>query len=116
MSKIKFLFNKLLTKLSTLFRWNKKEKPELNVFGHEGELEMIEYAKMVSMIRNHYKAQSRKIGHINLEEMMIKLSKMNYVEIKALFAAIMEIEVQSNRSYNLEKKSKEFDRSFKNYH
>ena len=116
MSKIKFLFHKLLTKLSTLFRWNKTEKPKLNIFGHEGELEMIEYAKMVSMIRNHYKAQSRKIGHINLEEMMIKLSKMNYVEIKALFAAIMEIEVQSNRSYNLEKKSKEFDRDFKNYH
>jgi len=116
MSKIKFLFNKLLTKLSTLFRWNKTKKPVLNVFGHEGELEMIEYAKMVSLIRNHYKIQSRKIGHINLEEMMIKLSKMNYVEIKALFAAIMEIEVQSNRSYNLEKKSKEFDRDFKNYH
>ncbi len=92
------------------------EKPVRNIFGHEGELEMIEYAKMVSMIRNHYKTQSRKIGHINLEEMMIMLSKMNYVEIKALFAAIMEIEVQSNRSYNLEKKSKEFDNSFKNYH
>ena len=116
MSKIKFLFNKLLTKLSTLFRWKKKEKPEINIFGHEGELEMIEYAKMVSMIRNHYKAQSRKVGHINLEEMMIKLSKMNYVEIKALFAAIMEIEVQSNRSYDLEKNSKEFNSSFKNYH
>ena len=115
MSKIKFLFNKLLTKLSTLFRWNKKEKPELNVFGHEGELEMIEYAKMVSMIRNHYKAQSRKVGHINLEEMMIELSKMNYVEIKALFAAIMEIEVQSNRSYDIEKNSKEFDHVLKNY-
>ena len=115
MSKIKFLFNKLLTKLSTLFRWNKKEKPELNVFGHEGELEMIEYAKMVSMIRNHYKAQSRKVGHINLEEMMIKLSMMNYVEIKALFAAIMEIEVQTNRSYDMEKSSKELNRNFKSY-
>ena len=77
---------------------------------------MIEYAKMVSIIRNHYKAQSRKVGHINLEEMMIELSKMNYVEIKALFAAIMEIEIQSNRSYNLEKKSKEFDGSLKNYY
>ena len=115
MSKIKFLFNKLLTKLSTLFRWNKTEKPERNIFGHEGELEMIEYAKMVSMIRSHYKAQARKVGHINLEEMMIKLSKMNYVEIKALFAAIMEIEVQSNGSYELEKNSKEFNRNFKSY-
>ena len=115
MSKIKFLFNKLLTKLSTLFRWNKTKKPERNIFGHEGELEMIEYAKMVSMIRSHYKAQARKVGHINLEEMMIKLSKMNYVEIKALFAAIMEIEVQSNRSYEIEKNSKESNRNFKNY-
>jgi len=115
MSKIKFLFHKLLTKLSTLFRWNKTEKPDLNIFGHEGELEMIEYAKMVSMIRNHYKTQSRKVGHINLEEMMVELSKMNYVEIKALFAAIMEIEVQSNRSYELDKNSKDFDRNFKRY-
>ena len=115
MSKIKFLFNKLLTKLSTLFKWKKKEKPELNIFGHEGELEMIEYAKMVSIIRNHYKAQSRKVGHINLEEMMIELSKMNYVEIKALFAAIMEIEIQSNRSYDLEKKGRDFDNRFKRY-
>jgi len=40
---------------------------------------------------------------------------MNYVEIKALFAAIMEIEVQSNRSYELEKNSKEFNRNFKSY-
>ena len=115
MSKIKFLFHQLITKLSTLFRWNKKEKPELNIFGHEGELEMIEYAKNVSLIRNHYKIQSRKVGHINLEEMMIELSKMNYVEIKALFAAIMEIEVQSNRSYDLDKSSKDFDRNFKSY-
>ena len=116
MSKIKFFFHQLLIKLSTLFSRNKSEKPERNIFGHEGELEMIEYAKMVSMIRNHYKAQSMKVGHINLEDMMIKLSMMNYVEIKALFAAIMEIEVQSNRSYHLEKNSKEFDSSFKNYH
>ena len=115
MSKIKFLFHKLLTKLSTLFRWNKMEKPVRNIFGHEGELEMIEYAKMVSMIRNHYKAQSRKIGHINLEEMMIQLSNMNYVEIKALFAAIMEIEVQSNKAYNLKKESKNLDFKYETY-
>jgi hypothetical protein len=116
MSKIKFLFNKLLTKLSTLFRWNKKEKPELNVFGHEGELEMIEYAKMVSMIRNHYKAQSRKVGHINLEEMMIELSKMNYVEIKALFAAIMQIEIETSNSFSAKNKDKKTNKMNSRYY
>ena len=116
MSKIKFLFNKLITKLSTLFRWNKIEKPKLNIFGHQGELEMIEYAKMVSLIRNHYQIQAQRIGHLNLNEMMTNLSKMTYVEVKALFAAIMEIQIQSNKSYDLEKKSNEFDLEFKNYH
>ena len=48
--------------------------------------------------------------------MMTNLSKMTYVEVKALFAAIMEIQIQSNKSYDLEKKSNEFDLELKNYH
>ena len=47
---------------------------------------------------------------------MIKLSKMNYVEIKALFAAIMQIQMESRNSYNLEKKSNELELESKNYY
>ena len=116
MSKIKFLLNKLITKLSTLFRWSRKKEEKRNVFGHNGDLEMIEYARMISIIRNHYQIQSQRIGHINLSEMMAHLSKMTYVEIKALFAAIMQIQMESKSSYDLEKKNKDFDYEFKNYH
>ena len=115
MSKIKFLFHKLITKLSTLFRWNRKKEEKRNVFGHNGELEMVQYAKMVALIRNHYQIQSYISGHLDLDEMMTNLSKMTYVEIKALFAAIMEIQIQSNKSYDLEKKSQELDREFKSH-
>jgi hypothetical protein len=116
MSKIKFLFHKLITKLSTLLKWSRKKEQKRNVFGHNGELEMVQYAKMVALIRNHYQIQAQRVGHLNLNEMMTNLSKMTYVEVKALFAAIMEIQIQSNRSYDLEKNSKEFNSSFKNYH
>ena len=116
MSKIKFLFHKLITKLSTLFRWSRKKEQKRNVFGHNGELEMVQYAKMIALIRNHYQIQAQRVGHLNLNEMMTNLSKMTYVEVKALFAAIMEIQIQSNKSYDLEKKSNEFDLEFKNYH
>ena len=70
---------------------------------------MIEYAKMVALIRNHYQIQSKRLGHLDLDQMMTNLSNMTYVEIKALFAAIIEIQVQSGRSYDIEKKNEDFD-------
>ena len=116
MSKLKFLFHKLITKLSTFFRWKRKKEEKRNVFGHNGELEMVQYAKMVALIRNHYQIQAQHIGHLDLDQMMTNLSKMTYVEIKALFAAIMQIQMESKNSYDLEKKSNEFDLELKNYH
>ena len=114
MSKLKFLFHKLITKLSTLFRWGRnKEEQNRNVFGNNGKLEMIEYAKMVALIRNHYQIQSKRLGHLDLDQMMTNLSKMTYVEIKALFAAILQIQIESQSLYDLEKKNQELDREFK---
>ena len=116
MSKIKFLFHQLITKISTLFRWGRnKEEQKRNVFGNNGELEMIEYAKMVALIRNHYQIQSKRLGHLDLDQMMTNLSKMTYVEIKALFAAIIQIQMESKNSYDLEKKSQELDHEFKSH-
>ena len=115
MSKLKFLFHKLITKLSTFFRWKRKKEEKRNVFGHNGELEMVQYAKMVALIRNHYQIQSYISGHLDLDEMMTNLSKMTYVEIKALFAAIMQIQMESKNSYDLEKKNQELDHQLKIY-
>ena len=114
MSKIKILFHQLMKKLSTLFKWDSnKENENRNVFGTNGDLEMIEYAKMVALIRNHYQIQSKRLGHLDLDQMMTNLSKMTYVEIKALFAAILQIQMESKNSYDLEKKSQELDHEFK---
>lgn len=114
MSKIKILFHQLIKKLSTLFKWGSdKEEQNRNVFGTNGDLEMIEYAKMVALIRNHYQIQSKQLGHLNLDQMMTNLSKMTYVEIKALFAAILQIQMESKNSYDIEKKSQDLDREFK---
>jgi hypothetical protein len=84
-----------------------------NVFGTNGDLEMIEYAKMVTLIRNHYQIQSKRLGHLDLDQMMTKLSNMTYVEVKALFAAILQIQMESKNSYDLDKKSQELDHKFK---
>jgi len=114
MSKIKFLFHQLITKLLTLLRRSKnKEEQKRNVFGNDGELEMIEYAKMVALIRNHYQIQSKRLGHLDLDQMMTNLSNMTYVEVKALFAAILQIQMESKNSYDLDKKNQELDHKFK---
>ena len=103
MSKMKELFKNLYKFiLKILGRKQPESKPQKNIFGHNGELEMIEYGKMVSIIRHHYKTQFNDVGHIDFEEMMINLSKMSYVEIKALFAAILEIQCQTNRTEHLD--------------
>tara|TARA_X000001036_G_C20203246_1_gene612479 strand:+ start:224 stop:574 length:351 start_codon:yes stop_codon:yes gene_type:complete len=114
MSKIKKIFYQLINKLSTLFKsGSNKEEQNRNVFGTNGDLEMIEYAKMVALIRNHYQLQSERLGHLDLDQMMTDLSKMTYVEIKALFAAILQIQMESKNTYDLEKKSQDIDHEFK---
>ena len=108
MSKIKQIMSFLYQSIRIIFVKKQPEKVERNVFGNRGELEMIEYARMIAFIRFHYKKQSKDVGHLDLDTMMIQLSSMTYVEVKALFAAIMEIQFQSMNAYHhLEKEDGE---------
>jgi hypothetical protein len=107
MSKIKQIMSFLYLSIQKIFGKKKpeqQEKVERNVFGNNGDLEMIEYARMIAFIRTHYRKQAKYIGHIDSDILMIQLSNMSYVEVKALFAAIMEIECQSMIAYHVEKK------------
>ena len=107
MSKIKQIMSFLYLSIQKVFGKKKpeqQEKVERNVFGNNGDLEMIEYARMIAFIRTHYQKQAKYIGHIDSDILMIQLSNMSYVEVKALFAAIMEIECQSITAYHVEKK------------
>lgn len=107
MSKIKQIMSFLYLSIQKVFGKKKpeqQEKVERNVFGNNGDLEMIEYARMIAFIRKHYQKQAKYIGHIDSDILMIQLSNMSYVEVKALFAAIMEIECQSMIAYHVEKK------------
>ena len=117
MSKMKELFKNLYQFISRKFGLRQPEhQKQKNVFGHNGELEMIEYGKMVAVIRYHYQTQAKEVGHLDFDEMMFKLSRMTYVEIKALFATILEIQCQTNRTQHLDEKFEETKQStFKNY-
>jgi len=99
MSKKRHFIQKIFLVFKSIFKKKKsKLKAERNIFGNFGELEMIEYSKMILFIRNYYLYQSQTFGHIEYHESMIDLSKMSYVEVKALFAAILEIQAKSNDS------------------
>tara|TARA_Y100001935_G_scaffold24234_1_gene17682 strand:- start:1135 stop:1488 length:354 start_codon:yes stop_codon:yes gene_type:complete len=117
MSKMKELFKNLYQFISRKFGLRQPEpQKQKNVFGHNGELEMIEYGKMVAVIRYHYQTQAKEVGHLDFDEMMFKLSRMTYVEIKALFATILEIQCQTNRTQHLDEKFEETKQNtFKNY-
>tara|TARA_B110000196_G_scaffold318683_1_gene334646 strand:+ start:1414 stop:1749 length:336 start_codon:yes stop_codon:yes gene_type:complete len=108
MSKIKQIMSFLYQSIRKIFVKKQPEKVERNVFGNRGELEMIEYARMIAFIRFHYQKQSKDVGHLDLDIMMIQLSSMAYVEVKALFAAIMEIQFQSINAYHPQKKDEEY--------
>ena len=100
MSKKRHLFQKIFSVFKSIFKKKKsKLKVERNIFGDFGELEMIEYSKMILFIRNYYIYQNQMFGHTDYHESMVKLSKMSYVEVKALFAAILEIQAKSNDSF-----------------
>ena len=110
MSKIKKLVNTFYDFILKKIGKRKPQKqPERNIFGSGGELEMIEYGRMITIIRHHYRIQARDVGHIDFEELMFNLSKMTYVEVKALFAAIVEIQCQTNRTHHLDEKHKQYD-------
>ena len=117
MSKMKEFFKNLYQFISRkLGKRQPVPQPQKNIFGHNGELEMIEYGKMVAIICHHYQTQAKEVGHLDFDEMMFKLSKMSYVEIKALFAAILEIQCQTNRTQHLDEKfNEEKQNIFKNY-
>lgn len=100
MPKKRHFIQKIFSIFKSIFTKKKsKLKVERNIFGDFGELEMIEYSKMILLIRNYYLYQSQAFGHIDYDELMVKLSKMSYVEVKALFAAILEIQAKSNDSH-----------------
>ncbi len=103
--------NFLYESIRRIFVKKQPEEVKRNVFGKNGDLEMIEYARMIAFIRTHYQKQSKDVGHLDLDVMMVQLSNMTYVEVKALFAAIMEIQFQSMDTYHLEEKDKEYTQS-----
>jgi len=99
MHKKRHFIKNIFSFIKSTFTWKKnKEKVEKNIFGDGGELEMVEYSRMILYIRTHYLHQSQVFGHVDFEYFMIQLSKMSYVEVKALFAAILEIHAKTNES------------------
>lgn len=99
MSKKRHFIKSIFSFIKSFFsREKNKLKDERNIFGDGGELEMVEYSRMILFIRTHYLHQSATFGHVDFQDFMIQLSKMSYVEVKALFAAILEIHAKTNEA------------------
>ena len=99
MPKKRHLFQIIFSVFKSIFKKKKsKLQVERNIFGDFGELEMVEYSRMILFIRTHYLHQSSTFGHVDYQDFMIQLSKMSYVEVKSLFAAILEIHAKTNET------------------
>ena len=101
----------LLNKIASIFTNNtaqpkntsqSEQKAEKNVFGSNSPLPALKYAQMIELIMYHYHICALNQGHINLNQMKKKLSKMNHFEVKMLFDAIVEIKM-NHKDYMEEK-------------
>ena len=101
----------LLNKIASIFSDKTVQPPEAsqaakntekNVFGSDSPLPALKYAQMIELIMCHYRLCASLQGHINLNDMKKRLSKMNHFEVKMLFDALVEIKI-NHKDYLEEK-------------
>ena len=90
---IKFLAGLIQTAAKHIVAENKKKLPNID-----------SYKFMIEHLRNHYKHEALRTGHIDQGHMEKKLANMSFDQVKELFDSILQIKMSYQYEYIPEEK------------